>query len=152
MNKTSVLLNLKALIWSVYVSYSDDTVAKICTSLNDGTVDSACAELNDTHLGKGLKIIMQAIEGTQDRALLAKSLSETQSSEASIVYRNMVIEIGHYVTPVAISGLPDTCHGVVSHIDSRMVDALFLLPNRTLVKKRVHPFELCPVYTLTISD
>lgn len=152
MNKTTILLNLKALVWSVYVSFPKETTEHICQSLRDGTIVADSPELDDTHLGKGLRIIMQAVSRPEDRALLAEGLQHVPTSEASIVFQNKVIEIGHYVTPVGISGLPGSGCGVVTHIDSRMVEALFLLPNRSLARKRVHPFELSPIYTLTVSD
>ncbi len=98
MEHRNFLLYLKALIWSVFVSYSNSTVAAIAECLREGVVSDAYPEFRDTHLGESLRFLIGSIPSEDDRRQLAACMEQVKSSSASMVYRNMVIEVGHYVT------------------------------------------------------
>ncbi|MEW6234929.1 MAG: hypothetical protein AB1656_06040 [Candidatus Omnitrophota bacterium] len=147
------LLYLKALIWSVYVSYKDSTVALIAQCLREGSAGENYPEFRDSHLGDCLRTIIQSLPRTEDRNALAACLQKVKSGEASMVYRNMVIEVGHYVTArETIEDVPENCYGVVYFLASAKIDVLFRKPDGTLSAQCVFPFQIMPVYTLTVPD
>jgi len=152
MTQTNLLLYLKALVWSVFVSYTEETITQLSDSLKKGKVQDL-PSLRDSHLGKCLQYLVDQLPTTEDRVLLADALHQVKQSEASIVYRNMVIEVGHYVTAEQpIDEVPDDCPGVIYRIQDKKIDVLFCLPNLSLVSKSVHPFQVMPLYTLTIGE
>jgi len=147
------LLFLKALIWSVYVSYKDSTVALIAQCLREGNTGENYPEFRDSHLGDCLRTIIQTLPREADRTTLADCLQKVKSGEASMVYRNMVIEVGHYVTAKeTIGDVPENCYGVVYFLSSAKIDVLFRQSDGTLSVQCVHPFQIMPVYTLTVPD
>ncbi len=152
MTHTNFLLYLKSLVWSVFVSYTEETVMQIAESLKEGDLQDVPAYQN-THLGKCVQYFIEILPQAEDRIRLAESLQMVKQSEASFVYRNMVIEVGHYVTAdQTIDEIPEDCPGVTYRIHGKKIDVLFCLPNNSLVAKRVHPFQVMPVYTLTIPE
>ncbi|MBI1390775.1 MAG: hypothetical protein GC154_20290 [bacterium] len=153
MGKDLFLLYLKALIWSVFVSYSKSTVSAIGHCLREGRVLDQYPEFKDSHLGDGLRYILTELPGEADRILLAESLKQVKASEASTIYQNMVIEVGHYVSAKEWLGdaAPES-RGVVYCIDNGVISVLFSLPGRRLVAQPVRAFEIMPIYTLTVSD
>ncbi len=153
MSTRNFLLYLKALIWSIFVSYTNATVCAIVNCLREGRVGDEYPEFKDTHLGEGLRFIIQSLPQAEDRNRLADSLEKVKSSQASMVYRNMVIEVGHYVTAVApIGDVPGECPGVVYCLESSYISIIFYKPDGKLSAQRVLPFQIMPVYTLTIPD
>lgn len=153
MGKNMFLLYLKALIWSVFVSYSPSTVNAIAHCLREGRILDDYPEFQDSHLGEGLRYILKELPDAESRAVLADALSQVKDGAASTIYQNMVLEVGHYVTANdCLTDLPEGCHGVVFRIDGQIIDVLFRLPGQGMISKRVHSFEVMPVYTLTVSD
>jgi hypothetical protein len=153
MQTRNFLLYLKALIWSIFVSYAESTVSSIAQCLHQRQVLEEYPEFQDTHLGDGLRFILDRIKTQEDCDLMASCLEKVKQSEPSIVYRNMVIEVGHYVTANNdIGDVPEDCAGVVYCLSSDIISIIFLKPDGSLSEKQVHPFEIMPVYTLTIPD
>ncbi|MBD3265740.1 hypothetical protein GF373_03655 [bacterium] len=147
------LLYLKALIWSVFVSYTQSTVMAIAHCLREGEIDEGFNEFRDTHLGDGLKYILDTLPNQEDREHVAAALDVVKESEASLIYQNMVIEVGHYVTAKdAIADVPPNSPGVVYCLKHNKISVLFRKPDKTLSPQTVHPFQVMPVYTLTIPD
>lgn len=147
------LLYLKALIWSIFVSYKDSTISIIIQCLREGSFGEHYPELKDTHLGDGIRLILESLPREEDRILLATSLERVKQSEPAMVYRNMVIEVGHYVTLKAKTGdVPENCYGVVYCLKSSQIHVLFRKTDGTLSDQCVHPFQILPVYTLTVPD
>ncbi len=152
-HQRNFLLYLKALIWSVFISYTDSTVAAIVHCLREGHVGDEFPEFKDTHLGEGLRFLIQSLTKTEDRELLASCLSHVKKSDSSMVYRNMVIEVGHYVTSQhTIEDVPADCAGVVYCLSHSMISVIFRKPDGTLSDLKLHPFQVMPVYTLTIPE
>ncbi len=153
MSKNMFLLYLKALIWSVFVSYSESTVKAIVHCLREGRILDDYPEFQNSHLSEGLRFILKELPGGEDRERLADALSHVKDGSASTIYQNMVIEVGHYVTANdCLTDLPEECPGVVYKIEGQTVNVLFRLPDKRLQPKKVHSFEIMPVYTLTVSD
>lgn len=153
MSTRNFLLYLKALIWSIFVSYTNATVCAIISCLREGRVGDEYPEFQDTHLGESLRFIIRSLPRAEDRSLLADSLNQVKTSQASMVYRNMVIEVGHYVTAMEpIGDVPSECPGVVYCLKEGHISVVFYKPDGTLSAQRVHPFQIMPVYTLTIPD
>lgn len=153
MAETQFLLNLKALIWSVYVAYTPGTVEVISRALDEGVVDESFPEIRETHLGQGLRFLLRELPDEEDRRKLSLCIPKVKSSQPSLIYRNMVIEVGHYVvTETALDEVPYDCHGVVYCLDRNMVHVLFRLQGKKLAVKSVLPFQIMPVYTLTIPE
>ncbi|MFB3788441.1 MAG: hypothetical protein ACE15F_18945 [bacterium] len=153
MSTRNFLLYLKALIWSIFVSYTNATVCAIVNCLREGRVGDEYPEFKDTHLGESLRFIIQSFPRPEDRTLLADALEKVKSSQASMVYRNMVIEVGHYVTAVEpIGNVPSHSPGVVHCLEAGLISVVFYKPDGTLTVHRVRPFQIMPVYTLTIPD
>lgn len=147
------LLYLKALIWSVFVSYSPSTVTAIGRCLREGRVLDDYPEFKDSHLGDGLRYILADLPDSGDRERLAESMTHVKQSAASTVYQNMVIEVGHYVTAKeGVEGVPEGAPGVVFCIEGNSISILFRLKEKRLVAKTVRAFEVLPIYTLTVSD
>ena len=152
MNTRNFLLYLKALIWSVFVSYTGSTVAAIVQCLRDGTIPEY-PEFLDSHLGDSLRFILESLPRQEDRELIACGLEKVKQSQPSIIYRNMVIEVGHYVTTrEAMGDVPADCPGVIYCLEASTISVLFRKPDGTLVDRKVHPFQVMPVYTLTIPE
>ena len=146
------LLYLKALIWSVFVSYDNSTVKLIAQALRDGTTGDH-PQFKDSHLGDGLRLILDFVPQPDGREILASCLEQVKGSEPSLIYQNMVIEVGHYVTAKdAIADVPPNSPGVVYCLKQGKISVLFRKPDKTLSPQTVHPFQVMPVYTLTISD
>lgn len=153
MSKNLFLLYLKALIWSVFVSYSQSTLNAIVHCLREGRLLDDYPEFNDSHLGECLRYILNELPDAECRETLANALLQVKYGAASTIYQNMVIEVGHYVTAGDhLTDLPAGCHGVVYRIEGSVINVLFRLPDKRITAKRVHSFEVMPVYTLTISD
>jgi hypothetical protein len=153
MQARNFLLYLKALIWSIFVSYTPSTVSAIASCLRERRVLDEYPEFQDTHLGEGLRFIIERLHRPEDAELLAQCLEHVKESAPSAIYRNMVIEVGHYVTSQQVLGdTPENCNGVVYCLQSNTIDIIFLKPDGTLSAQRVHPFQIMPVYTLTVSD
>lgn len=153
MQSRNFLLYLKALIWSIFVSYTPSTVSAIAACLREGRVLDAYPEFQDTHLGEGLRFIIERLKRKEDHALLASCLEHVKESVPSIIYRNMVIEVGHYVTAnEPIADVAEECAGVVYCLESDMIHVVFLKSDDTLSAQRVRPFQIMPVYTLTVRD
>lgn len=153
MSKNLFLLYLKALIWSVFVSYSQSTVNAIVHCLREGRILDDYPEFNDSHLGECLRYILNELPDAECRESLANALLEVKDGAASTIYQNMVIEVGHYVTACdCLTDLPPECHGVVYRIENSIINVLFRLPDKRITARRVHSFEVMPVYTLTVSD
>lgn len=149
----NVLLYLKALIWSVFVSYTDDAAGDIRHVLLAGGMDAAGGGLRESHLGRGLAFLLERFGRAEDRELLAHSLALVKQSDPSLVYRNMVFEIGHYITAKEpLGGVPENCPGVIRSLKPGSVSALFLKPDGTLEACEVFPDQVMPVYTLTIPE
>ncbi|RJP27786.1 MAG: hypothetical protein C4527_12525 [Candidatus Omnitrophota bacterium] len=152
-HQRNFLLYLKALIWSVFISYTDSTIAAIVQCLRAGQVGDEFPEFRDTHLGEGLRFLISALPREEDRVLLASCLGQVKKSESSMVYRNMVIEVGHYVTAQsALGDVPSDCAGVVYCLNPSSISVIFRKPDGTLSDKQVHPFQVMPIYTLTVPD
>jgi len=153
MQNRNFLLYLKALVWSIFVSYTPSTVSAIASCLRERRVLSEYPEFQDTHLGEGLRFIIERLKRPEDCELLAQCLEHVKESLPSSIYRNMVIEVGHYVTSQqTIGDVPENCNGVVYCLESKTIDVVFLMPDSSLSAQRVHPFQIMPVYTLTVSD
>lgn len=153
MSKNLFLLYLKALIWSVFVSYSKSTVNAIVHCIREGKVLDDYPEIHDSHLGECLNYILNELPDSECREELANALLQVKDGAASTIYQNMVIEVGHYVTAGdCLTDLPDGCNGVVYRIEGDVINVLFRLPEKRLHAKQVHSFEVMPVYTLTVSD
>lgn len=153
MSTKNFLLYLKALIWSIFVSYTNATVSSIVACLREGRVLDEYPEFKDTHLGEGLRFILENIVRQDDRDRLADCLEHVKESEASIIYRNMVIEVGHYVTSNEVmDDVPVHCPGVVYCLKSNLISVVFYKADKTLSAKQVRPFQVMPVYTLTIPE
>lgn len=153
MQTRNFLLYLKALIWSIFVSYTPSTVSAIASCLRERRVLDAYPEFQDTHLGEGLRFIIERLRRPEDSELLAQCLEHVKESLPSAIYRNMVIEVGHYViSQQTIGDVPENSNGVVYCLESKSIDVVFLKPDSTLSAQRVHPFQIMPVYTLTVSD
>ncbi|MBN2326150.1 MAG: hypothetical protein JXR73_03280 [Candidatus Omnitrophica bacterium] len=153
MQSRNFLLYLKALIWSIFVSYTPSTVSAIASCLRERRVLSEYPEFQDTHLGEGLRFIIERLQRKEDCDLLASCLETVKKSAPSIIYRNMVIEVGHYVTAKQPLGdVTEDCAGVVYCLESEMIHVIFLKPDSTLSDQKVHPFQIMPVYTLTVPD
>ncbi len=153
LQQRNFLLYLKALIWSVFISYTDSTVGSIVHCLREGWVGEEFPEFRDTHLGEGLRFLIDSLPRIEDRELLASCLEQVKKSDSSMVYRNMVIEVGHYVTSrTSIKDVPSDCAGVVYCLDSSMISVVFRKKDGTLSDCRVHPFQVMPIYTLTIPE
>ncbi len=149
----SFYLYLKALIWSVFVSYEDSTVHLIARCIREGNTGESYAEFRDSHLGDGLRVILQHLTDQQERDRLADCLEKVKQSEAAMVYRNMVIEVGHYVTAKeGIGDVKEDDYGVIYCLDSSRIWVLFRTEEGKLVDTEVFPFQIMPVYTLTIPD
>jgi len=147
------LLYLKALIWSVFISYTPSTIAGIVACLREGRVGDEYPEFKDSHLGEGLRFIIQSVPRPADRDILASCLEKVKGSLPSIVYQNMVIEVGHYVTAVdPIGDVPVHSAGVVYHLETAMISVVFRKGDGTLSAQRVRPFQIMPIYTLTVPD
>ncbi|MFH1738409.1 MAG: hypothetical protein ABIH23_05330 [bacterium] len=148
-----VLLYLKALIWSVFVAYGERTVLAIVSCLKEGAVREDDPELSETHLGDGLRFLIHHLPGPQDRETLAKALQKVKNSRPSLVYRNMVIEVGHYVTSREdIADIPVDRYGVIYRVEENQVCVLFRLTDGTLADRKVHPSQITPLYTLTVGE
>ncbi len=153
MQTRNFLLYLKALIWSIFVSYTPSTVSAIASCLRERRVREEYPEFQDTHLGEGLRFIIARLERVEDCELLACCLEQVKQSDSSMIYRNMVIEVGHYVTAKeSIGDVPEDCAGVVYCLESVMIHVVFLKSDNTLSAKRLHPFQIMPIYTLTVPD
>jgi hypothetical protein len=154
MTKTNqFLLYLKALIWSVFVSYTKSTVLAISLCLRDGELKEGFPEFKDTHLGDGIRHILGELPNTADRETLAAALEQVKDSEASLIYQNMVIEVGHYVTATdEIGDVPMNSPGVVFCLRDKKISVLFRKADKSLSLQTVYPFQVMPVYTLTIPD
>ena len=153
MNSRNFLLYLKALIWSVFVSYTNSTVVSIEQCLREGKVLDEFPEFQDSHLGESLRYIIETLPTPEDRECLASCLENVKESTPSMIYQNMVIEVGHYVTAkTAIYDVPADCPGVVYCLHSPTISVLFRKPDGTLASKKVHAFQVMPVYTLTIPE
>lgn len=147
-----LLLHLKALVWTVYVAGGRPMAEQIASVLRLGEIPDTLAQVRDTHLGDVLRQVLAKITDIEDRERLAAALEKTPNSQASVIYRNMVIEVGHYVTAQQVEGVPVDCYGVVYHIGEKEVSVLFRTVDRTLLDRQVRSFEVIPVYTLTISE
>ena len=65
----------------------------------------------------------------------------------------MVIEVGHYVTAKeAIEDVPADSAGVVYCVKENDISVVFFQSDQTLSIRQVHPFQVMPVYTLTVPD
>ena len=149
----NLMLFLKALIWSVFVSYEKETVIQIIHAVEDGCVPEDHPDFHSSHLGKCLKFILQNTPDETSRTHLANSLRQVQGSDASMVYQNMVFEIGHYVTAKEnMAQIPDECSGVVFHIQNGKISVLFRQSDQSFEPLTVYPHQIMPVYTLTIPD
>ncbi len=149
----NLMLHLKALIWSIYVSYGKETVMRIVHAVEEGKVPEDHPDFHSSHLGICLKYILNHIQSGESLHHLAECLREVQGSETSMIYQNMVFEIGHYVSAKESSGtIPEDCPGVVYHIQRGKIQVLFKKPDQTLEPATRYPDELMPVYTLTIPD
>ncbi|MDX9752538.1 MAG: hypothetical protein RBU29_01170 [bacterium] len=147
------LLYLKALVWSVFVSYTQATVMAIAHCLREGEVKSGFPEFQDTHLGDGLRFLISALPQAADRQRVAAALEEVKGSDASLIYQNMVIEVGHYVTAKdTLQDVPTNAPGVVFCLKNNTISVLFRKPDQSLSVQTVHPFQIMPVYTLTVPD
>lgn len=152
MAETNFLLYLKALVWSVFVSYTESTVTLICNAVRSGNV-SGVPEFQDSHLGDCLRYIVQELPNPEHRQKLADCLPNVKKSMPSRVYQNMVIEVGHYVmSEQDLGDVPDDCPGVVYCLGESSIHVLFRTPGKTLTARTVHPFQIMPVYTLTVPD
>lgn len=153
MSNHNFMLFLKALIWSVYVSYGKETVVRIIHAVEDNCVPDDHPDFDASHLGKCLKTILNSLPDETSRNHLAESLRQVQGSDASMVYQNMVFEIGHYVTAKdAVGSIPDECPGVVYHIEKGKISVLFRKADQSFEPETVYPDQILPVYTLTIPD
>ena len=147
-----VLLYLKALIWSVFVAYGERTIGAVARCLDSGEVAGDDPELGETHLGDGLRFLIQHLPAAEDRAILADALGKVKHSRPSVVYRNMVIEVGHYV--MARENIPDVPvdrYGVIYQVEANQVSVLFRLPDGHLADRTIHPSQITPLYTLTVG-
>ena len=125
---------------------------QISSVLRLGGIPDELAQLRNTHLGDVLRQVLAKITAQEDRERIAAALEKTPDSQASMVYRNMVIEVGHYVTAQEVEDVPvDSC-GVVYHIGEKEISVLFRVVGQPLQDCQVRPFEVIPVYTLTITD
>ncbi len=148
-----ILLYLKALIWSVFVAYGERTVAAIIDCLVRGKVNEDDPELSETHLGDGLRFLIQHLPGPRDRELLAGALKKVKNSRPSLIYGNMVIEVGHYVRArESIPEVPVDRFGVIYRVEENQVCVLFRLEDGKLVDRKVHPSQITPLYTLTVGE
>lgn len=148
-----VLLYLKALIWSVFVAYGEKTINSIAQCLDSGNVSGDDPELGATHLGDGLRFLVRHLPTPDDRKTLAEALQNVKNSHPSVVYRNMVIEVGHYV--MARENIPDVPidrYGVIYRVEENQVSVLFRLPDGQLVDRTIHPSQITPLYTLTVGE
>lgn len=153
MSNHNFMLFLKALIWSVYVSYGKETIARIIQAVEDNQVPEDHPDFGSSHLGKCLNTILKSLPDETSRSHLAESLRQVRNSDASMVYQNMVFEIGHYVTAKeAVGEVPDDCPGVVYHISKGKISVLFRKEDQSFVPEIVYPDQILPVYTLTIPD
>lgn len=152
MNHALFLLNLKALVWTVFVSPGDSVQNMILRVLREGGISSEESDLQDTHLGDGLRIILQRFPQNEDREALAKALSRVHLSQASVISENRLIEVGHYVQAESVPNVPEDCYGVVHYIDEQAIEVIFSPRQGNLLVRRALPFEVMPVYTLTISE
>ncbi|MGI6457336.1 MAG: hypothetical protein ACOX5R_17200 [bacterium] len=151
MSETQFLLYLKALIWSVFVSYTNTTVQHLAEALNKGSISGDHPELQDTHLGICLRYFLAELQDPQERRILSEALYQVRESLPSLIYKNKVIEVGHYViTAQPLEQVPDNCYGVVHCLQEQRIHALFRCPQKHLIPAIVHPFQIMPVYTLTI--
>ena len=148
-----VLLYLKALIWSVFVAYGERTVQAIVQCLSAGRVSNDDPELIETHLGEGLQFLIDHLPGPQDRDTLAAALKNVKHSRPSLIYQNMVVEVGHYVMArEGIADVPPDRYGVIYRIEDSQIDVLFRLQDGHLVRCTVHPSQVTPLYTLTVGE
>lgn len=153
MQARNFLLYLKALIWSIFVSYTPSTVSAIASCLRERRVLDEYPEFQDTHLGEGLRFIIERLPRQEDCDRLAECLEHVKDSAPSIIYRNMVIEVGHYITAKEqIGDVAEDCAGVVYCLETDMINAVFLKSDGSLSAHRVYPFQIMPVYTLTVPD
>jgi hypothetical protein len=153
MSNHNFMLFLKALIWSIYVSYGKETVARIINAVEENCVPEDHPDFDSSHLGRCLKTILNSLPDDASRNHLAESLRQVQSSDASMVYQNMVFEIGHYVCiKETVNTVPENCHGVVYHISKGKISVLFRQADHSFVPETVYPDQILPVYTLTIPD
>ncbi|MGC9327557.1 MAG: hypothetical protein ACP5I1_07975 [Candidatus Hinthialibacter sp.] len=153
MKTRNFYLYLKALIWSIFVSYTPSTVSAIASCLRERRVLSEYPEFQDTHLGEGLRYIISRLHRKEDCDLLASCLETVKKSAPSIIYQNMVIEVGHYVTATQpLDDVPEDCTGVVYCLKSNSIYVIFLKPDNTISAQKVRPFQIMPVYTLTAPD
>ena len=148
-----ILLYLKALIWSVFVAYGERTVQAIVSCLEHAAVREDDPELSETHLGDGLRFLIHHLPGPKDRETLAGALQKIKNSRPSLVYRNMVIEVGHYVTSREdITNVPVDRYGVIYRVEENQVCVLFRLTDGRLADRKVHPSQITPLYTLTVGE
>jgi hypothetical protein len=147
------LLYLKALIWSVFVAYGEQTISAIVECLDSGRVFNDRPELVDTNLGDGLRFLIQRFPDSKDREILAAALRNVKHSRPSLVYRNMMIEVGHYVmSREGITDVPIDRYGVIYQVEADRVHVLFRLPDGHLMDCTVHPSQVTPLYTLTVGE
>lgn len=153
MSNHNLMLFLKALIWSVFVSYEKETVMRVIHAVEEGCVPETHPDFHDSHLGKCLKFILLNTPDETSRSHLANSLRQVQGSDASMVYQNMVFEMGHYVTAKeSFEHIADECPGIVYHIQNGKISVLFRKPDQSFEPLTVYPDQIMPVYTLTIPD
>ena len=113
MSETQFLLYLKALIWSVFVSYTNTTVQHLAEALNKGSISGDHPELQDTHLGICLRYFLAELR-THRSGASSRKHSIRSGKPPSLIYKNKVIEVGHYViTAQPLEQVPDNCYGVV---------------------------------------
>ena len=125
----------------------------ISLCLREGEVKDGFSEFRDTHLGDGLKHIIKELPRIEDRECLANALDLVKESNPSFIYQNMVIEVGHYVIAKdELTGITPNTPGVVYCLQDSKISVLFRNADKTLTAKTVHPFQIMPVYTLTIPD
>ena len=147
-----VLLYLKALIWSSFIAYGERTIQAIVQCLSSGRVSDDDPELIETHLGEGLQFLIHRLPDPRDRDTLAAALGKVKHSRPSLVYRNMVIEVGHYVmSREGIAQVPVDRYGVIYRVEQNQVGVLFRLLDGHLVDRMVHPSQVTPLYTLTVG-
>lgn len=147
------LLYLKALVWSIFVSYSNTTVELIVRCLRQGEISNESPDFQHSHLGLSLKFIVGKLPRLEDRECLARCLERVKLSDTSLIYRNMVFEMGHYVTTLEKLGdVEEGCAGVVYYLKDSRIAVIFRKEDQTLSAHEVIPSQVLPVYTLTIPE